>query len=322
LPGDPFGREHFGFSDGLTTPPIAGLSKAGDTEQSIRPGEFFLGYQNEYGRYTARPLVAPGLDPKSLLKPDIEGSGQRDFGRNGTYLVFRTMSQDVHRFWSVVDAAAAKQPGPTPADRRIRLASKMVGRWPSGAPLTVTPDRDNPKLATNDFMFHAMDREGLRCPVGAHIRRTNPRDMLDPAPGMPESLSVNKRHRLLRRGRTYSPPLVASMDPGEMLANGDDGVERGLHFICLAANIARQFEFIQASWVNNPQFGGLVDDVDPLIGRRGRFTHPDPSSATSSFTVPGMPARCRIHDLPDFVTIRGGAYFFMPSLSAVRYLAA
>jgi deferrochelatase/peroxidase EfeB len=185
----------------------------------------------------------------------------------------------------------------------------------------VTPDRDDPKLATSDFMFHADDREGLRCPVGAHIRRTNPRDMLDPAPGTEESTAVNKRHRLLRRGRTYGPSLVASMDPGEMLANGDDGVERGLHFICLAANIARQFEFIQASWVNNPQFGGLLDDVDPLIGRRGRFTHPDPNGATASFTVPDLPARCRVHNLPDFVTIRGGAYFFMPSLSAIRYLA-
>jgi deferrochelatase/peroxidase EfeB len=198
----------------------------------------------------------------------------------------------------------------------------MVGRWPGGAPLVLAPDRDDPSLATKDFAFHAEDRDGLRCPVGAHIRRTNPRDSLDPQPGTPESVAVNKRHKLLRRGRTYGTPLDKSLDPEKVLAKKDDGGARGLHFICLVANITRQFEFVQASWANSPQFGGLIDDVDPLIGRRGRFTHPQPAGATASFTVPGQPARRRVHGLPDFVTVKGGAYFFMPSLSAIRFLAA
>jgi Dyp-type peroxidase family len=320
LEGDPFGREHFGFNDGLTTPPIEGLSKGGG-DDSIKAGEFFLGYQNEYGRYTARPLVPAALDPGGILPDDVEGSGARDLGRNGTYLIFRQLHQHVHRFWQAMDAAL-KPDDANGDEARIRVASKMVGRWPGGAPLTLSPDGDDPSLAGKDFVFHAADREGQACPVGAHIRRTNPRDSLDPRPGTAESLAVNKRHRLLRRGRTYGAPLDQSMQPAEFLAKGDDGAERGLHFICLAANIARQFEFIQASWANNPQFERLVDDVDPLIGRRGRFTHPDPNGATASFTIPGKPARQRLHNLPDFVTVRGGAYFFMPGIRALKFLAA
>jgi len=112
------------------------------------------------------------------------------------------------------------------------------------------------------------------------------------------------------------------MDPEDVLARGDDGQERGLHFICLVANIARQFEFVQASWVNNPQFETLHDDVDPLIGRRGRFAAGNGrTSATANFTIPGHPARTRIRGLPDFATVRGGAYFFMPGVSGLRYLA-
>lgn len=320
---DGFFREHFGFSDGLTSPRIEGLSSETDDDQLVKPGEFFLGYQNEYGRYTERPLVAPELDPDDVLKPDIEGSGLRDLGRNGTYLVFRQLGQDVQGFWSAIDTASADQPGATASERRIRLASKMVGRWPGGAPLVLAPERDDPSLAREHFAFHAEDRDGLRCPIGAHIRRTNPRDSLDPQPGTAESLSVNKRHRLLRRGRSYGEPLDKSLDPDRMLA-AKEGVDakRGLHFICLAANITRQFEFVQASWANNPQFDGLFDDVDPLIGRRGRFTHPQPVGTSASFTIPGEPARRRVHNLPDFVTVKGGAYFFMPSISAIKFLAA
>lgn len=317
LDGDRFGREHFGFNDGLTTPPIAGLTKSDDPDSAIRPGEFFLGYENEYGRVTPRPLLPPALDPERLLPDDSEGSGARDLGRNGTYLVFRQLAQDVHAFWSAVEAHANGGGEP----ERIRLASKMVGRWPGGAPLTVSPERDDPAIALADFAFHDEDRDGQRCPVGAHIRRTNPRDSLEPRPGTAESVAVNKRHRLLRRGRAYGPPLAASMTPTDVLANGDDGRERGLHFICLTANIARQFEFIQASWANNPSFAGLVDDVDPLIGRRGRFTHPDADGATATFTAPDGAGRQRLRGLPDFITVKGGAYFFMPGMRALRYLA-
>jgi Dyp-type peroxidase family len=316
-------KEHFGFHDGITTPVIEGLGREAGPAGAIKPGEFILGYQNEFARYTARPKVDRALDPGDDLKLDVEGSGMADFGRNGTYLVFRQLRQDVHGFWRFVDEAIRNLDGS--AQRRVWLAAKMVGRWPSGAPLVLAPDADEPALAKADnFMFHREDRYGLRCPVGAHIRRTNPRDSLPPLPGSEESLAANKRHRVLRRGRTYGPPLADSFDPQDVLTKGDDGHERGLHFICLNANIARQFEFVQATWVNNAQFEGLKDVVDPLIGRRGRYskaTYATFAIPETPLWLPGTPARRRVHNMPDFVTMRGGAYFFMPGLAALRYLA-
>ncbi len=315
LPG---GKEHFGFSDGISTPPMEGLSKASGDDSAIKPGEFVLGYENEYGRITPRPLVDPRLDPYERLPEDIEGSGKRDLGRNGTYLVFRQMSQDVPRFWQSVEEAANANGTNDP----VKLAAKMVGRWPGGAPLTLAPDRDDPDFArATRFLYHGKDREGRGCPLGAHIRRTNPRDALEPQPGTADSLAVNKRHQLLRRGRTYGAPIVETMDPADILASDADDGERGLHFICLCANIARQFEFVQGSWVNNPQFDGLVDDVDPLIGRRGRFTGEANADPRATFTMPEGGSRRRIHDLPDFVTIRGGAYFFLPGIRALKFIA-
>jgi Dyp-type peroxidase family len=206
--------------------------------------------------------------------------------------------------------------------RREWLAAKMVGRWTSGAPLVLAPNADDPAVGASDgFMFHKWDRAGIHCPIGAHIRRTNPRDSSEPRPGSLEALSLSNRHRLLRRGRTYGERLVESMDPEAILANGDDGQERGLHFICLNANIARQFEFVQSSWSNNPQFHALHDEVDPLTGERGRF-RPDTEPATTDFTIPHMGGRTRIRGIPSFVTVRGGGYFFMPGMSALRYLAS
>jgi Dyp-type peroxidase family len=311
-------KEHFGFHDGITTPPIEGIKPGGPDPLSIKPGEFIFGYQNEYHRYPTSPLIHRSLDPFSHLKLDVEGSGFADFGRNGSYLVFRQMRQDVFGFWSFIDKAARQIGG---AHSCEWLASKMVGRWPGGAPLVLSPDEDDASLAdADDFMFHQADKMGLRCPIGSHIRRTNPRDSLDPQPGSAESLSLTKLHRLLRRGRTYGDCL-ASMDAASILAHGDDGKDRGLHFICLNANISRQFEFVQSNWSNNPQFGALYDDVDPLTGERGRCQVSDSAPGTANFTIPQEGARTRVRGLPNFVTVRGGAYFFMPGMSALRYLA-
>jgi Dyp-type peroxidase family len=312
-------KEHFGFRDGITTPIIEGLGRGAEPGLCIKPGEFILGYQNEYNRYPASPLIHRALDPKGHLKLDVEGSGLADFGRNGSYLVFRQLRQDVHGFWAFMDKAARELDGTS--GRREWLAAKMVGRWMSGTPLVLAPNEDDPKVGPTDgFMFHKWDREGIHCPIGAHIRRTNPRDSTEPRPGSLESLSLSNRHRLLRRGRTYGDRLVESMDPEAILARGDDGQERGLHFICLNANIARQFEFVQSSWSNNPQFRALHDEVDPLTGERGRF-RPDAEPATTDFTIPHIAGRTRIRGIPSFVTVRGGAYFFMPGMCALRYLA-
>jgi len=295
------GFEPFGFRDGVSQPFMEGLGKSGPREATVKAGEFVLGYVNEYGLYTDRPLLDAAADPERMLPRDPEGSGRADLGRNGSYLVVRQLRQDVSGFWQFIDGAAHGDPA-----ARLRLAAKMVGRWPSGAPLALAPDADDPGLAeANDFAYHELDRRGTRCPVGSHIRRTNPRDALDPAPGTARSFAVNRRHRLLRRGREYGRPLAIE----EALAGGDSA-ERGLHFMCLNANIQRQFEFVQHTWLNNPKFGELYDDADPIVAPR-----------TGNFTMQTEGVRERVTGVPKFVTVKGGGYFFLPGLAALRYLA-
>jgi deferrochelatase/peroxidase EfeB len=121
------------------------------------------------------------------------------------------------------------------------------------------------------------------------------------------SVALDKRHRLLRRGREYGPPVE---DP--FAAPPTDDVDRGLYFICVTANIARQFEFIQHTWLNNPTFSGLYDEPDPLVGHH---------AATAAFSIPAEPVSQRVTQIPQFVTTRGGAYFFLPSLTALRMLS-
>lgn len=283
------GKEHFGFTDGISQPTIEGLSQRKDTPpNTIRAGEFILGYVNEYGLYTDAP----------------------PFARNGTYLVMRQLAQDVRGFWRFVDHASRGPDGASDPTRRTWLAAHLVGRWPSGAPVTLSPDSDDPQLSgANDFTYQYADEFGFNCPIGAHVRRSHPRDSLDPAPGTARSVELDKRHRLLRRGREYGPPV----NPESLLdAAPPDDPERGLFFICLAGNIGRQFEFVQHSWVNNPKFDELYDEPDPVVGY-----HP---AGASNFSLQGEPVREKLRELPQFITTRGGGYFFLPGLRALRTL--
>ncbi len=265
-------REHFGFRDGISQPLVEGLSKRGPSSRTVRTGEFVLGHPNEYGQV-----------------PDVP-----DLARNGTYLVIRQLEQDVEGFWRFCREACGE--GPDEAGS-VELAARMVGRWPDGAALVLSPDRDDPALAiANDFGYAAVDPQGHRCPLGAHVRRANPRDALgSDAPS--RSIATVRRHRILRRGRPY----------------GEPGSERGLHFICLNASLSRQFEFVQRSWICNPHFNGLYDDADPLVAPHR------PSGGT--FTVQASPLRRRYTGLPRFVTVRGGAYFLLPGITALRRVA-
>jgi Dyp-type peroxidase family len=314
--------EHFGFRDGISQPVLSD-GRSSDRMHEVEAGEFVLGHLNGHGQYARSPLVPAHLDTGDLLprrpaaSPDTSAPVPReladahDFGRNGTYLVFRTLDQDVGGFWRYVDEATRRADGATDASARTALAARLVGRWPSGAPLTLSPDADRPELAgENRFGYHTDDRSGNRCPLGAHVRRTNPRDSLPPKPGTATSVEVSNRHRLIRRGRSFGPPI----DPEESL-NQDAATSpaRGLHFVALCADIARQFEFISHTWAMNPHFAGLLDDVDPLLGGH--------AGVGTSFTIQAAPLRRRLTEIPVFVTPRGGGYFFLPGRRALDYLA-
>jgi Dyp-type peroxidase family len=308
--GDP-NREHFGFADGISQPTIAGLHPAGLPANTVKAGEFVLGYPNEYGYRTPRPVLPASADPDRVLFRDPDTGGP-DLGMNGTYLVLRQIAQDVRGFWTYLDRITRGPGGAPDTDARVALAARWVGRWPGGAPLVVSPERDDPAMAArNDFGYHQADPDGLRCPLGAHIRRAHPRDSLDPEPGTERSIAVDRRHRIVRRGRSYGPQAT----PEELFAApaGADEQERGLHFISVNANISRQFEFLQQTWLNNPKFAGLYDDADVIVGRA--------ADGGASFTVQGRPVRRRLVDVPRFTAVRGGAYLFMPGLAALRYLA-
>ncbi|BCJ75965.1 peroxidase [Catellatospora sp. IY07-71] len=292
-------REPFGFADGISQPAFEGLPAAAADPAPVRAGEFLLGYENEYGLLTDRPLLPLGPDTAGL--PTF--SGRADLGRNGSYLVLRQLRQDVDAFSAYLDEATRQPDGSADPHRRALLAAKMVGRWPSGAPLVLSPDADHEELAKeNDFAYRAADPQGLLCPIGAHIRRANPRDSLNTDLSPARAQQLNRRHRLLRRGRVYGPI------PDE---NGHDEV--GLHFLCIGANLARQFEFVQHTWLNNPNFNGLYADPDPLVGARVPGT---------TFTEQALPLRRRHRELPQFVSTRGGAYFFMPGMRALHYLSS
>lgn len=316
----PNDKEHFGFRDGIGQPDIEGIKG-----QGTKTGEFLLGYPNEYGYLPVTPLVSAGEDPAGVLVPSANPhrQGFHDFGLHGTFLVYRKLAQDVGAFWRFLAAESVRLTGSRSGRWMVELAAKMVGRWPNGAALTVSPDGSDPRLRDqDDFLFVVQDADGQRCPFGAHIRRTNPRDMIRPA-GPTESLHMSARHRILRRGRRYGEPLFnldlldRPQDPA--LDQVFDSLptthgDRGLHFLCLNTSIKSQFEFIQQTWVNNPQFNGLTGSRDPLIGN-------GPPGQANCLFIPDDGVGRRTAPLPPFVTTRGGGYFFLPSLRALRFLA-
>ena len=298
-------REHFGFADGISQPEIEGTYRAANrvtergSQHLVKPGEFLLGYMAGDGTVNHGIPIDARLDSHALLPPANSGAGPdlREFGRNGTYLVFRHLEQHVQEFNDFVASASGASTSPQDAEE---FAARLVGRHRDGTPLIST---DSNPAQTNEFTF-AGDPHGFACPVGSHIRRANPRDSLaaDPA----AALRLANRHRLLRRGRPYARPHP----PGAAQKNGD---ERGMLFICLNGDIERQFEFVQQNWVNNTVFSGVGCEQDGLVGAPGG----DPGC----FTVQSPSVRQRTLNIPSFVTVRGGAYFFLPGLATIRYLA-
>jgi len=333
------GDEPFGFADGISQPQI-------DWEQRLeRPctqleytnvaalGEFLLGYRNEYGKITDRPLLESDAAAAGLLNAE-DAPAKKDLARNGTYLVMRQLEQDVRGFWKFLHDQSSGN-----FAEAEQLGAKMVGRTRAGDPLVAIEGEPIPGMhpstvKQNQFTYES-DPLGARCPFGAHVRRTNPRNsdfperrlstlrkliiMLGFGPkGFYDDLTSSVRfHRILRRGREYGSELLPENALQPVPPNEPP---RGLHFICLNANISRQFEFLQNAWVANTQFSGVTGESDPLLGNRESIPG---CPVTGNFTMPGDGTlRRRLSGLPQFVTVRGGAYFFLPSLRALRYFAA
>lgn len=333
------GVEPFGFADGASQPQIDWEQRR-DVARSrieysnvVALGEFLLGYRNEYDKYTDRPLVDTDSASAGLLSAE-DAPGKKDVGRNGTYLVMRDLRQDVRSFWQFinrqVDGDAAE------ADK---LAAAMVGRTRAGDPLVPIQQQAIPgigpqpdQIRQNQFTFD-QDTTGVGCPFGAHVRRANPRNTDFPGRltglrrlvaalgfgrnGFRDDLMSSVRfHRIARRGREYG----GGLSPSDALQPAPpNDPERGLHFICLNANISRQFEFLQNAWMMDTKFSGLTGESDPLLGNRRAIPG---CPVTDDFNVPQEDGlRRRVSGLPQFVTVRGGAYFFLPSLRAVQYFA-
>ena len=275
----PDGRTQFGFRDGISFPEIAGNgpNPIPDLADPIAAGEFVLGYPSETGF------------PAPMPAPDV-------LGRNGTYLGFRKIHTRVAAFRRFLRENASSDMS------EELLAAKMVGRWRSGAPLDLAPGADDPALGndlarTNRFDY-SDDPAGMRCPLGSHIRRLNPRK---------SELAVMTDvalHRILRHGATYGPPLPESV-------LDDDGIDRGIFFIFMSARATETFEFLKTEWINEGNFLGLGRQMDPIAG-----VH----DTDDTFTIPRRPIRRRLHGLERFTVTRGGEYAFMPSLSALRWL--
>lgn len=317
-------REHFGFADGLSQPSPYDRSGAvvrhdmpvteGDKVQGVRLGEFLFGYENGHGEPAPGPVV-----PRERVAPAVAGSGALalephpraegflDLGRDGSYLVVRELKQDVAAFWNSMDANAARireqDPDGTADIDADWIAERAVGRSRDGHLLcpggTLPAGPDGPD---SEFLFWERDRFGQGCPVGSHVRRANPRDALAPnEKSRAGLLGAANNHRILRRGRKFGPPIANDRI--------DDGADRGLMFMCLNTDIARQFEFVQQTWLLNTTFATLYGEQDPLIGESGPLTIRTPDLR-------------RIVHVESYVRMVGGDYFFLPSLPALAYLGS
>ncbi len=217
-------------------------------------------------------------------------------GRNGIFVGVRKVHTRVAAFRRFLKASTQD------ADGEELLAAKMVGRWRSGAPLILAPEYDDPTMVAdsarlNDFNY-ADDPDGLVCPRGAHVRRMNPRD------SALATLSDVRIHRIIRQGAVYGSPL-----PDGVLE--DDGAERGVFFMFMSAR-AGALEFLKSEWIDNGNAFGLGSERDPIAGN---------NDGQGTFTIPARPVRRRLHGLERFTVTRGGEYAFVPSLTALRWLA-
>lgn len=282
------GEIHFGYRDGISQPDV----RWGDEPEipgNVDFRHFLLGYATDDIPSNPREFSS-----------NSESKEAAHFVRNGSYSVFRWLYQDVARFNRfLLEEGPKLYPSLSPNEAQELLAAKLMGRWRDGTPLVLSPDRSNPDLSnSNDFVYSA-DEDGLRCPFSAHIRVTNPRDQkLDKVSG--------SAPRVIRRGAPFGPKLEGT---------NDDKVERGLVGMFICASIRRQF-YTLTSWMKENSFSPKFQDLraqDPLANRMV----PD---ASDKFSIPTAETPLTVI-LQDFVVTKGTAFFLLPSLKALKYLA-
>jgi deferrochelatase/peroxidase EfeB len=291
--GQPFPtfRVHFGYIDGISMTTIRdGPEKyPADHQQPCEPWLFVL-------RDEAENYFVP--EPREL-------------GLNGSFAVFKMIMTDVVGFENFLQSNKDK------IDPEL-LAAKICGRWRNGVPLALSPDTDSPsgRIALDQLNNYGYvdadgsgDPKGLRCPVGAHMRRINPRGQ--PVAGQGEPGGSNNTHRLIRRGLPYGPVY----DPKQPY----DGIERGLLGYFINSSIENQYEFVLGQWVNGAEFAGAVrlppTAKDPMIGTQ--------NPAESIFVIPqanGVPA-IKITGFSSFITTKAAAYCFLPSITAIKFIS-
>jgi len=294
IAGKPTTKEHFGYTDGFGNPDYIGVERKsqpgqgklledGKTWAPLATGELLLGYADEAGELPVAPV------------PHI-------LARNGTFMVYRKLHQNVATFRKYLDAQA-----PLYGGGAEKLKAKFIGRWSDGTPLELSPDAPDAAIAQDPMrstnFTYGDDADGTRCPIGAHVRRVHPRDAF----GFQGRL-INRR-RITRRGLPYG----TFADEDEAVSDEQD---RGVIFMALNASISRQFEFVQQQWIEYGNDAHQGNDKDVLMGNhggRGKFVvQGDRSPSNPPFVCSG---------LPNFVELRGGAYFFLPSITALAMIA-
>lgn len=310
--GEPVSKEHFGYTDGIGDPVFEGLpgeaerviGRGKQTEKGgwapLATGEFILGHPDEAKEYPKAP--APLL-----------------LSRNGTFMVYRKLHENVGTFNAFLEREGSNFPG-----GKELLAAKFVGRWrDNGAPLVSAPDAESKKTWDHRFaradekerdkmlsgFTYNNDMSGAKCPFSAHMRRINPRGSLEFAKGAFDTPgALANRRRVMRRGLPY----------GEVKDPARDDGNHGIIIMMLNADISRQFEFVQQQWINYGNDFRAANDKEIILGNHGTEY---PSKAVIQVHPDSDQPPHFVRNIPRLVETRGGEYFFIPSMTALRMIA-
>jgi deferrochelatase/peroxidase EfeB len=284
-------KVHFGYTDGISMTTIRGGPER---------------YPPDHQRPCEPWLFVLLDDAENYFVPE-----PRELGLNGSFAVFKMIETDVVGFENFLQSHKET------IDPEL-LAAKICGRWRNGTPLALSPDTDRrpggiPHEQLNNFEYvnpdGSGDPKGLRCPVGAHMRRINPRGQ--PITGQGQPGGSNNTHRLIRRGMPYGPVY----DPKQP----HDGIDRGLFGYFINSSIENQYEFVLQNWVNDSEFAGAVrlprKARDPMIGTQ------DP--AESIFVIPQADGRppIKLTGFSSFIKTKAAAYCFLPSVTAIKFIS-